>query len=137
MAANHPIAALHTLVSCFQIWRCPNNYSMTLTLDDCLLLQVKAPLIDIMSLITDDWKHPYCWQMHQKYGFCCLILVLELVQILQSPQALVSNLWSTSEHQSVKQAHLVPDSMTTLACFIPLGARSLMTSRMIKDPMKA
>lgn len=62
---------------------------------------------------------------------------MELVQILQSPQALVSILWSTSDHQSVKQAHLVPDSMTTLACFIPLGARSLMTSRMIMDPMKA
>lgn len=43
----------------------------------------------------------------------------------------------TSEHQAVKPTHLEPDSMTTLACFIPLGARSLMTSRMIRDPMKA
>lgn len=55
MAANHPIAALHPLLGCFQIWRCPNNYTMMLTLEDCLLLQVDAPLIDIMSLNTDDW----------------------------------------------------------------------------------
>lgn len=33
-------------------------------------------------------------------------------------------------------AYLVPDSRTTLACLIPLGTRSLMTSRMIKEPMK-
>lgn len=25
-------------------------------------LQVNAPLIDIMSLNTDDWIRPYCWQ---------------------------------------------------------------------------
>lgn len=37
----------------------------------------------------------------------------------------------------LQQTHLEPDSTTTLACFIPLGARSLMTSRMIRDPMKA
>lgn len=37
---------------------------------------------------------------------------------------------------AIKQTHLVPDNMTTLACLIPLGMRSLMTSRMIKDPMK-
>lgn len=36
----------------------------------------------------------------------------------------------------LQQTHLEPDSTTTLACFIPLGARSLMTSRMIRDPMK-
>lgn len=43
------------------------------------------------------------------------------------------------KHRWLKQqhTHLVPDSMTTLACLIPLGTRSLMTSRMIKDPMKA
>lgn len=31
--------------------------------------------------------------------------------------------------------HLVPASMTTLACLMPLGTRSLMTSRMIREPM--
>ncbi len=36
----------------------------------------------------------------------------------------------------VKHTHLDPASMTTLACLIPLGMRSLMTSRMIRDPMK-
>lgn len=53
--------------------------------------------------------------------------------------AALQDLWSTSKHQWLKQqhTHLVPDSMTTLACLIPLGMRSLMTSRMIKDPMKA
>lgn len=35
---------------------------MMLTLEDCLLSQVEAPLIDIMSLNTDDWIRPYCWQ---------------------------------------------------------------------------
>lgn len=31
----------------------------------------------------------------------------------------------------------MPDNRTTLACLIPLGMRSLMTSRMMSDPMKA
>lgn len=38
--------------------------------------------------------------------------------------------------RAIKQTYLVPESMTTLASLIPLGMRSLMTSRIIRDPMK-
>lgn len=48
-------------------------------------------------------------------------------------------LWETSPVTIVKMmksSHLVPASITTLACFKPFAARSLMTSRMIREPMK-
>ena len=35
-----------------------------------------------------------------------------------------------------KSTDLLPVSMMTLASLIPLGIRSLITSRMIRDPMK-
>lgn len=56
--------------------------------------------------------------------------------MVQRMQALVQKLRSASERERQKQTHLVPDRMTTLASLIPLGMRSLMTSRMIRDPMK-
>lgn len=59
----------------------------------------------IMSLYTVDSKDPCCW-----------------------PEILLRGC-------KAQGTHLVPDSKTTLACLIPFGMRSLMTSRMIRDPM--
>lgn len=130
------IAALHSVSgSCFRGRGCPNNY--VANLGRMFTITGQGPLIDIMSLFTVDYKHLPCWQEDAAKIGTLLFIVghgdgPDFTKDAGSrPIAGVSiRAWA------VKQTHLVPDSMTTLACLIPLGTRSLMTSRMIRDPMK-
>lgn len=113
------------------MWRwCPCNHPANQR--GMFAITRQGPLINIVSLITDDYKHLYYWREDApKIG-----LLVFKVWNGGHPGDLVPKAAGIMRAQAIKQTHLVPASMTTLACLIPLGMRSLMTSRMIRDPMK-
>lgn len=121
--------------SSLRAWGCAYNY--VANLGGMFTIAGQGPVIDIMSLFTVDSKHLYCWQEDApKIGLLSFNVWHGgdpdgTKDAGAGPKAVVSIIGP-----AIKQTHLVPDSMTTLASLIPLGIRSLMTSRMIRDPMK-